>query len=254
MHSPYASTLKPMGGMVSQSEYLPGVVEQPLIFVVEDDIDIAGLICHHLNGAGYRTRWFSSASGVIDEAIRNQPSVFLLDVMIPGCDGFELCGRIRGTKALARTRIVFLTAKSSEADRVRGLETGGDDYIVKPFSPREVLARVRNVLRGASEPSRMLHIGDLEIDGDAMTITVRGKPVLTTTREFYLLEYLARNAARVFTRDQLLDAVWSEGSFVTQRSVDVYIRRLREKIEADPDNPTYLKTIRGVGYRFDAPK
>ncbi len=243
-----------MAGMVSRSEYLPGGAEQPLIFVVEDDIDIAGLICHHLNGAGYRTRWFPSASGVIDEAVKNQPSLFLLDIMIPDCDGFELCSRIRGTKLLAGARIVFLTAKSSEADRVRGLETGGDDYIVKPFSPREVLARVRNMLRGASEPSRLLYAGDLEIDGDAMTITVRGKLVLTTTREFYLLEYLARNAGRVFTRNQLLDAVWSEGSFVTQRSVDVYIRRLREKIEADPDDPSYLKTIRGVGYRFDVPK
>lgn len=239
--------------MISQSEYPPGS-ERPLVFVVEDDIDIAGLVCHHLNGAGYRTRWFPSATGVIDEAVRNQPSVFLLDVMIPGCDGFELCNRIRGTKPLNRSRIVFLTAKSGEADRVRGLEMGGDDYIVKPFSPREVLARIRNVLRGANEPARMLKVGDLEIDGDAMTIAVRGQPVLTTTREFYLLEYLARNAGRVFTRDQLLDAVWSEGSFVTQRSVDVYIRRLREKIEADPENPFYLKTIRGVGYRFDAPR
>jgi len=254
VYFPYPSAPKPMGGMVSQSEHLPSGVEQPLIFVVEDDIDIAGLICHHLNAAGYRTRWFSSATGVIDEALRSQPSVFLLDIMIPGCDGFELCGRIRGTRSLARSRIVFLTAKSGEADRVRGLETGGDDYIVKPFSPREVLARVRNVLRGASEPSRLLQIGELEIDGDAMTVAVRGEPVLTTTREFCLLEYLARNAGRVFTRDQLLDAVWSAGSFVTQRSVDVYIRRLREKIEVDADNPSYLRTIRGVGYRFDAPK
>jgi two-component system phosphate regulon response regulator PhoB len=152
--------------------------------------------------------------------------------------------------------IIFLTAKSGEADRIHGLELGGDDYITKPFSPRELIARVRAVLRRSRETERneVLQMGRIEIDTASMIVRVVGRPVTTTTREFRLLEYLARHPGRVFTRDQLLDAVWSEGSFVTPRSVDVYIRRLREKIEEDADNPIYLRTIRGMGYRFDPPK
>ncbi|MBZ5599485.1 MAG: response regulator transcription factor [Acidobacteriia bacterium] len=228
---------------------------KPLIFVVEDDTDIARLVCLHLGLSGYTTRWFPGALSVVEEAVKNVPSLFLLDIMIPG-DGFELCRHIRQSKTLAGVHIIFLTAKASEADRVRGLELGGDDYITKPFSPRELVARVRAVLRrsqGAEQPSA-LKLGHIEIDAASMIVRVGGATVATTTREFRLLEYLARHAARVFTRDQLLDAVWTEGSFVTPRSIDVYVRRLREKIEPDPDHPSYLKTVRGIGYRFDVPK
>jgi DNA-binding response OmpR family regulator len=227
-----------------------------LIFVVEDDADIAGLICHHLHAAGFLTRRFATSATVLAEAKQTPPALFLLDIMIPGGDGFELCRQIRQTKSLAGIYIVFLTAKASESDRVKGLEFGADDYITKPFSPRELLARVRAVLRNseiASEPS-IAKFGDIEIDQASMTVKVGGEVVTTTLREFHLLDYLARHAYRVFTRDQLLDAVWSQGSFVTQRSVDVYVRRLREKIEPDPDNPSYLKTVRGIGYRFDLPR
>jgi two-component system phosphate regulon response regulator PhoB len=193
---------------------------------------------------------------VIEAAVRDSPSLFLLDVMIPGSDGLELCRHIRLTKPLSGAQIIFLTAKAGEADRVKGLELGGDDYITKPFSPRELVARVRAVLRRSRESvqSEVLKLGGIEIDGSSMIMKVDGRIVSTTTREFRLLDYMARHAARVFTRDQLLDAVWSEGSFVTPRSVDVYMRRLREKIEPDPDNPIYLKTVRGIGYRFDIPK
>jgi DNA-binding response OmpR family regulator len=229
---------------------------KPLVFVVEDEADIARLICFHLDASNYATRWFPSSWSVLEEAAKNPPQLFLLDIMIPGNDGLELCRQIRRNKPLAASRIIFLTAKSAEADRVRGLELGGDDYISKPFSPRELVARVRAVLRRSRDPlePEALKFGHIEIDAASMIVRISGKAVSTTTREFRLLEYLARHPARVFTRDQLLDAVWTEGSFVTPRSVDVYIRRLREKIELDPDNPAYLRTVRGMGYRFDASK
>ncbi len=229
----------------------------PLIFVVEDDADIARLIAHNLRSAGFEVQSFVSAASVLGEATREQPALFLLDVMLPGSDGFELCRHIRQTPLLSTKPIIFLTAKTAEADRVKGLELGGDDYITKPFSPRELVARVRSVLRGIGHDpaaSEVLRFGDLEIDLSSMTVQVAGRQVSTTTREFRLLEYLATHRGRVLTRDQLLDAVWKETPFVTPRSIDVYVRRLREKIELDPRQPRYLKTLRGIGYRFEAPK
>ena len=226
------------------------------IFVVEDEEDIARLIRHNLQAAGYDVQTFLNGSTVVAQALREQPSLFLLDVMLPGMDGFDLCRQIRLTTALAKTPVIFLTAKTDESDRVKGLELGGDDYITKPFSPRELVARIRTVLRTQREtpPPEILKIGDLEIDASSMTVRVEGRTVLTTVREFRLLEYLAAHRGRVFTRDQLLDAVWKETAFVTPRSVDVYVRRLREKIESDPRHPRYLKTLRGVGYRLDSTK
>lgn len=229
---------------------------QRLIFVVEDDADISRLVKHQLEGAGFSTRVFSSVPGVIAQAQRESPSLFILDIMLPGGDGLDLCRDIRRTPALAMTPIIFLTAKSTEADRVVGLEIGADDYITKPFSPRELVARVKAVMRRFEQPlaPSMVRAGDLEIDSGAMLLNVRGKPVTTTATEFRLIEYLARHPGRVFTRDQLLDAVWRDTAFVTPRSVDVYVRRLREKIERDPENPRHLKTVRGAGYRFEVPK
>jgi DNA-binding response OmpR family regulator len=230
---------------------------RPLVFVVEDDQDIARLISHNLQAAGFDVQSFVSAVSVISEALRETPALFLLDVMLPGTDGFDLCRRIRETQVLATTPIIFLTAKTAEADRVKGLELGGDDYITKPFSPRELVARVRSVLRGvrqAPAPREVLRLGGLEIDVASMTVQAHGRSVATTVREFRLLEYLAAHRGRVLTRDQLLDAVWKETPFVTPRSIDVYIRRLREKIELDPRHPQYLRTLRGIGYRFEVPK
>jgi DNA-binding response OmpR family regulator len=226
------------------------------IFVVEDEEDIALLLRHNLEAAGYDVQTFVNSTAALLEARRGQPSLFLLDVMLPGTNGFDLCRQIRATPELARTPVIFLTAKSEEADRVRGLELGGDDYITKPFSPRELVARVRTVLRSLHEtpPTEVLKVGGLEIDAGSMTVRVEGRTVLTTVREFRLLEYFAIHRGRVFTRDQLLDSVWKETAFVTPRSVDVYVRRLREKIEADPRHPRYLKTLRGVGYRLESPK
>jgi two-component system phosphate regulon response regulator PhoB len=236
-----------------------GIAPMPrlLVFVVEDEEDIARLISHNLQAAGFDVQSFVSGGSVVSEALREMPSLFLLDVMLPGTDGFDLCRQIRQSPTLSATPVIFLTAKTGEADRVKGLELGGDDYVTKPFSPRELVARVRSVLRGMRQPPvtpEVLHVGDLEIDASSMTVQVRGRAVLTTVREFRLLEYLASHLGRVLTRDQLLDAVWKETPFVTPRSIDVYVRRLREKIEMDPRHPKYLKTLRGIGYRFESPK
>lgn len=227
-----------------------------MIYLVEDDLDIARLVRHHLEGAGFNVRSFSNGTGVIGEAEKNTPTLFLLDIMIPGGDGLELCRRIRQSQALAVVPVIFLTARTSEADRVVGLELGADDYISKPFSPRELVARVKAVLRRFERPlaPSLLKAGDIEVDTGAMTLTVRGRKVPTTATEFRLLDYLARHPGRVFTRDQLLDAVWRDTQFVTPRSVDVYVRRIREKIEREPDAPRMLKTVRGAGYRFEAPR
>jgi DNA-binding response OmpR family regulator len=227
-----------------------------MILIVEDDADISRLMKHHLEAAGYEVRAYPSAFGVLAEAEKQAPAVFLLDIMIPGGDGLELCRRIRQNAALATIPVIFVTAKSSETDRVLGLELGADDYITKPFSPRELVARVKAVLRRFERPlsPQLLKAGDIEIDTGAMTLTVRGKKIATTATEFRLLDYLARHSGRVFTRDQLLDAVWRDTQFVTPRSVDVYVRRIREKIERDPESPRMLKTVRGAGYRFEAPR
>jgi len=185
---------------------------KPNVFVVEDDPDISRLVRHHLESAGFTVRLFATGTGVVAEAERNRPVLFLLDIMVPGSDGLELCRRIRQSPAVAMTPVIFLTAKSGEA------------------------------------------VGEIDIDPGAMVLRVRGKPVSTTATEFRLLDYLARHAGRVFTRDQLLDSVWRDTAYVTPRSVDVYVRRIREKIEPDPENPRYLKTVRGAGYRFEDPK
>jgi len=217
-------------------------LEMPLLFVVEDDADIARLICHHLQESGFLTRWFPSATNVIADAEKSSPALFLLDVMLPGEDGFELCRKIRKNNNLQGSRVIFLTARTSERDRVAGLELGGDAYISKPFNPRELVARVRAVLRtrAKQEVAGVSIFGRIEIDLLSMTVKVAGELIATTIREFRLLEYLSRHPSRVFTRKQLLDAVLPEASFVTERSIDVYVRRLRIKIEPDPDNPTYL--------------
>ncbi len=227
------------------------------IFVVEDDTDIARLVRHNLETAGFRVHIFTSAERVISDARKERPSLILLDIMLPGSDGLDLCRRVREAGApLAATPVVFLTAKTSESDRILGLELGGDDYITNPFSPRELVARIKAVLRRCEAPlaPASIQAGDLEINADAMTLKVRGALVSTTATEFRLLHYLAQHAGRVFTRDQILDAVWRETTFVSPRSVDVYIRKLREKIESDPEQPRYLKTARGAGYRFEIPQ
>jgi two-component system phosphate regulon response regulator PhoB len=226
------------------------------IYVVEDDPDISRLVRHHLEGAGYPVKIFPTGTTVISESERQKPMLYILDIMVPGKDGLELCRQIRQTQTLAPIPVIFLTAKSTESDRVLGLETGADDYIAKPFSPRELVARVKAVLRRFERPMSQtpIRVGEIEIDPAAMTLIVRGQVLTTTATEFRLLDYFARHVGRVFTRDQLLDSVWRDTAYVTPRSVDVYVRRIREKIESDPESPRYLKTVRGAGYRFEVPR
>jgi two-component system phosphate regulon response regulator PhoB len=223
------------------------------VFLVEDEPDIALLIRHHLEAAGFSVSSFLSGSGVVQAAEVSRPSLFLLDVLLPGGNGLDLCRRIRKTPALSKVPIIFVTARTGEPDRVAGLDLGADDYITKPFSPREMVARIKAVLRRYDRPAvpSRLSAGSIELDSEAMSLTVSGASVPTTLTEFRLLEHLMRHAGQVFTRDQLLDAVWQEARYVTDRSVDVYVRRLRGKIEQDPENPRYLRTVRGAGYRFD---
>lgn len=220
---------------------------------MEDDTDISRLVTLNLQSAGYVVRAFVSAADVTAPAEAEPPALFLLDIMVPGGGGVDLCRRLRQNPKLSIVPIIFLTALASEADRVQGLELGADDYITKPFSTRELVARVKAVLRRfeRTETPETIRFGEIEIDGGAMQLRVRGELITTTATEFRLLDYLARHPGRVFSRDQLLDAVWGDARFVTPRSVDVYVRRIREKMEDDAEAPRYLKTMRGAGYRFD---
>jgi DNA-binding response OmpR family regulator len=224
-----------------------------LIFVVEDEAEVCRLARQCLESAGYAVRTFSTTS-VIQDAEDTHPSLMLIAMVMPDGNGLELCRRIRESHALARTPLVFLIPEAAGEHRALALESGGDDCIVKPFNPRELVARVQAVLRrfGPSSIRSRMEGADLVIDSLAMKLSVRGSEVPTTSLEFRLIEYLARHRGQVFTRDLLLDAVWGDMQFVTPRSVDACIRRIREKIEPDRGSPTYLKTIRGVGYRLDA--
>jgi len=226
------------------------------IFVLEDDTDIARLVQHHLEAAGFAARLFQTPTHLIPDAERQAPALFLLDIMVPGGDGLDVCRRLRSHPVLSTVPIIFLTARAGENDRVLGLEMGADDYITKPFSTRELMARVKAVLRRFERPEApsITRFEEVVIDANAMQLTVRGELIATTATEFRLLDYLVRHPGRVYSRDHLLDAVWGDARFVTPRSVDVYVRRIREKIEVDPENPRYLKTVRGAGYRFELPK
>ncbi len=226
------------------------------VFVLEDDTDISRLVQHHLEAAGFEARIFHTPTNLIPDAERKAPALFLLDIMVPGGDGLDVCRRLRNHSGLSTVPIIFLTARAAENDRVLGLELGADDYLTKPFSTRELVARVKAVLRRFERPTTPSTISfeEIVIDAGAMQLKVRGDLTTTTATEFRLLDYLARHPGRVFSRDHLLDAVWGDARFVTPRSVDVYVRRIREKIEIDPENPRYLKTVRGAGYRFELPK
>jgi DNA-binding response OmpR family regulator len=226
------------------------------VFVLEDDADIARLIQHHLEAAGFPARIYGTPANLIPDAERQAPALFLLDIMVPGGDGLDVCRRLRNHPSLSTIPIIFVTARAGENDRVLGLELGADDYVTKPFAPRELLARVKAVLRRFERPSTpsVIAFEEVEIDASAMQLKVGGTLTTTTATEFRLLDYLARHPGRVFSRDHLLDAVWGDARFVTPRSVDVYVRRIREKIESDPENPRYLKTVRGAGYRFEIPR
>jgi two-component system alkaline phosphatase synthesis response regulator PhoP len=224
------------------------------ILIIEDERDIVELVRYNLEKEGFQVISVGDGMTGLAQVRRSPPDVLLLDLMLPKLSGLEICKEVRRDQALNRLPILMLTARGEEADRVLGLELGADDYVTKPFSPRELVARIKALLRRAEpggETQRPIDVGPLHIDPAAYRVTRNGKPVPLSTLEFRLLYHLASRPNRVYTRDQLLDAVWGTERFVTPRSVDVYVRRLREKIEADPENPVFVKTIRGAGYLFE---
>lgn len=224
------------------------------VLIIEDDKDIVELVRYNLANEGFQVSAAHDGVTGLTTVKKTPPDLLLLDLMLPKLSGLEICREIRRDDSLNRLPILMLTARGEEADRVVGLEMGADDYVTKPFSPRELLARVKALLRRAEPPAdapRTIEIGKLAIDPASYRVSHSGKPVPLSTLEFRLLYYLASRPNRVFTRDQLLDAVWGTDRFVTPRSVDVYVRRLREKIESDPENPIHLKTVRGAGYLFE---
>jgi DNA-binding response OmpR family regulator len=223
------------------------------IAIVEDEAELASLIDYNLTRHGFEARVLGGSKGTLKSLEGLKPDLILLDVMLPEMDGFELCRQIRGSSALARTPILFLTARSDEVDRVLGLEIGGDDYMTKPFSPRELVARVKAHLRREeldAEPT-VFDIGPFKLDRSARRVFQADRELTLTSTEFNLLEFFLTHPGRAYSRDQLLESVWGEQRFVTPRTVDVHVRRLREQIEEQPDSPRYLTTVRGFGYRFE---
>lgn len=223
---------------------------KPLIFVVSGELEICHLAQMSLEEAGYAVRTFSSVD-VVAEAESHLPALLLVSLMLPDGSGISLCRHLRKTRAAGRLAVVFLLDEDTEEHRVLVLESGADDCIAKPFSGRELVARVQAVLRRLPRTSRTRK-ADLVIDSWAMKVLVDGEPMPITSLEFRVIEYLARHRGQVFTRDLLLDAVWGDTQFVTPRSVDACIRRIRKKLELNPARPAYLKTVRGIGYRLDA--
>ena len=223
------------------------------VLIVEDDNDLVRLLKYNLEKEGFRVNYATDGTVALAEARRDPPDLVILDLMLPGLDGLEVCRQLRRIDRFTRTPVLILSARNEEADRVVGLEVGADDYVTKPFSTREVIARVRALLR-RNEPAppqrSKLQRGNLVIDPTAHIVSVEGRPVELSALEFRLLHYMALNPGRVFSREQLLDSVWGNDRSVTPRSVDVYIRRIREKIEPKPEQPAYVQTVHGVGYRF----
>jgi DNA-binding response OmpR family regulator len=231
-------------------------MSRPAVLVVEDDAKLAGLVAEYLGRHDFDVTVVGDGERGLAALRRGSFDLVLLDVMLPGADGFEVCRRIRATPDLAALPIIMLTARGEDVDRIVGLELGADDYLAKPFNPRELLARIRAVLRrGAGAPGARakLRTGGLVIDFDAREVTIDGRRVVLTHHEFELLVALARAPGRVLSRDQLLDAVRGDESEAIDRSVDVHVSRLRAKIEASPRAPRYIKTVRGVGYALMRP-
>ncbi len=231
---------------------------KPNVLIVDDEPIVVEVVGRYLRRDGFAVT--SAATG--DEGLRaaldqqNPPHVIVLDVMLPGLDGFEVCRRLRQSHVTAP--IILLTARGEEADRIGGLGIGADDYVVKPFSPGELVARVKAQLRRVkldTQPPDDGHLrgGEVELDALNRTLSVRGQQVVLTAKEFDLLQFLMRHAGEVFSRDDLLDAVWDRGFVGGPATVTVHVRRLREKIERDPSRPSHLKVVWGTGYKFEPP-
>lgn len=229
------------------------MVEPKRILVVDDEADLVELVSYNLKKEGFSVDSASDGEAALAKIRKGGYGLVVLDLMLSGIQGIELCRILRNDPKTGSLPIIMLTAKGEEVDRILGLEMGADDYISKPFSPRELVARVKAVLRRSTEKpvaEKLLKTGELEIDREKYTVSVKGKPVKLSATEFKLLLFLAERKGKVFSRNQLLDAVWRDEAFVEPRTVDVHIRRLRANIEADPAHPKYVKTMRGIGYLF----
>lgn len=224
------------------------------IAIVEDESNIVELIKYNLDREGYKTISANNGRKGLEMIKQELPDLVILDLMLPELDGLSVCKQLRSDTQTKSIPIIILTAKSEEADRVLGLEMGADDYVTKPFSPRELVARVRAVLRrsGAAEDEEpeVIENGVIRMDLRQHLVKVRGVEVELTPKEFDFLKLLLLNPGRAFTREFLLEHLWGYEYFGDTRTVDVHVRRLRQKIEEDPANPEYLETVRGVGYRF----
>lgn len=224
------------------------------ILVVEDERSVAEVVGVYLRRAGYVVRIVHTGQAALSEIEAQPPALIILDLMLPGVDGWAITRQVRER---ADTPIIMLTARGQEIDRIAGLEMGADDYVIKPFSPQELVSRVRAVLRrtrppGAEEPiERALTFDDLVIDPQTHLVTLNGVEKTLTAKEFELLWWLARHPRQVFSRDHLLERVWGMAEYIDPGTVTVHMRRLREKIEADPSKPRHLQTIWGVGYKFE---
>jgi two-component system alkaline phosphatase synthesis response regulator PhoP len=225
------------------------------ILVIEDEPDIRKLLQYNLAQERFKVLEAEDGEQALKILQRDKPHLIILDLMLPGLSGLELCKILRDRPDTSQLPILMLTAKAGEADKVVGLEMGADDYLAKPFSPREMVARVRAILRRSeSAPAaevRLYQKGSLKIDFANYEVYVRGKLIKLTLKEFELLRLLALNPNRVLSRDQVLDRIWGGETFVTPRTVDVHIRRLRKAIEKDDSKPKWILTLRGVGYKFD---
>lgn len=220
------------------------------IVLIEDDADLFALIKYNLEKEGFAVGGAANGMGVLDLCRRERPDLLLLDIMLPDSDGLEICRKIRAHPDFAHLPLIFLTARASETDRVVGLEIGANDYLVKPFFIRELIARVKTQLRAQPVAPQTLRFGGIELERDFRRVLQNGVEVMLSATEFRLLEYLMSRRGVVFSREQLLDAVWGLDKAVTDRTVDVYILRLRQKLEADPSNPVLIRSVRGFGYSF----
>jgi len=227
------------------------------ILVVEDEPDIRELVKYNLEADGFAVAEAESGEQAVRMIAERQPALVILDLMLPGIDGLEICRRLRGRSESAVLPIVMLTARAAEVDRIVGLEMGADDYVTKPFSPRELVARVRAVLRRSTppavpgQPHEVYERGRLRVDMSSHEAWVDGRRLELSLREFELLKFFVRNPQRVYDRLAILDLVWGQDTFVEPRTVDVHVRRLRQRIERDDANPELIVTVRGVGYKFD---
>jgi DNA-binding response OmpR family regulator len=222
----------------------------PTVLVVDDEPIVREVVVRYLKREGFRILEAGDGDRARELIERETPDLIVLDLMLPGTDGFSLCRWIRSRSDLP---VIMLTARGEEADRIVGLELGADDYVTKPFSPRELSARVRTVLRRAAPPvlrEARLTFDELELDASTREVTRAGEQLRLTAKEFDLLWFLASNARHVFSRDQLMDRVWGYEAALDTGTVTVHMRRLREKVERDPSHPRFLETVWGVGYRF----